>query len=235
MAIFVNQTQGYFLLTNFKVMYSTLAAQSNLREIVLRNYLDCIKFKSQQSQKQTIMLVRNPYSKLTSFFEDKFRQHPSMSAAKRIEYSDERGWQACQRIFFPYLKLETDHDLAIAERLKNTSFVQFMTWLPSVYQQDEHLLPQVRAIDFSMPLLSLADDSAIAKTVKINFHLDRIIKFEHLERDYMQQELALDLSQIRNENKRHQSWQDYYQFPALIEIVNRLYRDDFIRFDYPYL
>ena len=79
MAIFVNQTQGYFLLTNFKVMYSSLSFLPDLQEIFLHNYLDYLKFKSQQSQKQTIMLVRNPYTKLISFFEDKFIRHPNMS------------------------------------------------------------------------------------------------------------------------------------------------------------
>ena len=78
MAIFVDQVRDYFLLTNFKVMYSTLLAQNNLQEIFLRNYLDYVKFKSQQSQKQTIMLVRNPYGKLISFFEDKFRRYPNL-------------------------------------------------------------------------------------------------------------------------------------------------------------
>ena len=233
MAIFFNQTKGYFLLTNFKVMYSTLSAQSNLQEIVLRNYLDCLKFKSQQRQNQTIMLVRNPYGKLISFFEDKFIRHPNMPPTIRAKYSDVEGWQACQRIFFPYLQIERQAtDAAIAKCLKNTSFTQFITWLSEVYQQDEHLLPQTRAIDFQMSMRSLKDNSSIARPIKIKLKLDRTIKFEQLERNYLQHELNLDLSQIRNQNHHRRPWRDYYCASALLQIVNEIYQDDFAQFDY---
>ena len=235
MAIFVDRVRDYFLLTNFKVMYSTLLAQNNLQEIFLVNYLDYVRFKSQQSQKKTIMLVRNPYSKLISFFEDKFRRYPNLSSTLRAKYtSNSDGWQNCQKIFFPHLKIgfqATDRE--ISHRLYSTSFEEFITYLSIVYQQDEHLLPQIRIIDFVMFIQSLNNNSSIGQPIKIKLNLDRIIKFEHLEQDYIKRELNIDLNIVHNKNHSPQPWENYYSSSTILATVNRLYQDDFERFNYP--
>jgi len=235
MSIFVNRTKGYFLITSFKVMYSTLAAHSNLQEIFLTNYLDCIRFKAQQSQIPTVMLVRNPYTRLISFFEDKFIRHPEMPVWKRIKYSNDNAWQTCQTIFFPYLNI--DHQSStqtIITRLKDTTFTKFVSCLPSVYQQDPHLTPQTTNIRFQTSIDPLTDGNPNSNQLfSISLKVDRTIKMENLDRDYFQQELDLDLNNIINRNPKNIPWTEYFNNSQLLQIVNKLYKTDFNNFNYP--
>ena len=235
MPIFVNQARDYFIITSFKVTYSTLAAHDSLSEKFLTNYLDCIRFKGQQSQKQTVMLVRNPYDRIVSFFEDKFIRHPNMPASKRVKYSDRDGWQACQIVFFPYLNINSSTPPnTIATKLKNTSFSQFVSCLPRVYLQDEHLIPQINNIKFQTSINSSIDSSKYSdRLIHINLNVDKIIKIEALDREYMKQQFGLDFSIIKNRNPDQKPLASYFNSSSLLETINSLYEKDFNYFNYP--
>lgn len=234
MAIFVNQTQGYFLLTNFKVMYSSLSFESDLQEIFLNNYLDCLKFKSQQSQKPTIMLVRNPYTKLISFFEDKFIRHPNMSIEAKVKYCGKSDWQKCQKIFFPYLNIEPVLSMEeVTKRLEQTSFEEFSNCLPHIYLQDYHLSPQINTLKFCKSIKSLNKNVYFSEPITVDLRVDEIFKLENLEPDFLGKKLSLNLPKARNKTHYTKPWESYFTNSEVLAIVNDLYQEDFTYFDYP--
>lgn len=234
MAIFVNQTQEYFLLTNYKVMYSSLSFQSDLQEIFLNNYLDYLKFKSQQSQKQTFMLVRNPYTRLISFFEDKFIRHPNMSRAAKVKYCGKSDWQKCQKIFFPYLNIESSLSVEeVTEKLEQTSFEDFSGCLPHVYLQDYHLSPQINVLKFHKSIKSLDKEFYFSEPVIREIEVDNFFKLENLDTKYFGQKLHLNLAEVRNKTDYTKPWTSYFNNSKLLKIFNDLYQEDFTFFDYP--
>ncbi len=66
-------------------------------------------------------VVRNPYTRLESFFRDKFRQDPVTKARAYDEL------QRCQRFFCAYLQITpTDSPVTIREKLLSLAFDQFV-------------------------------------------------------------------------------------------------------------
>ena len=76
-------------------MYSTLRFQKNLTDgnhhVTRKLFLK--KFMSTRTKH--IMLVRNPYDRVASFYADKFKKHPS-----HFKEGNARGWQDCQKLLF---------------------------------------------------------------------------------------------------------------------------------------
>jgi hypothetical protein len=78
MAIFVNHKRKVFVLTSYKVGYSTLQSQSqsDLKYIhylinftIYRHLVKYFKYKR-------YLIVRNPYNRFLSLFSDKYRKQP---------------------------------------------------------------------------------------------------------------------------------------------------------------
>ncbi|MBT8288949.1 MAG: hypothetical protein KJO00_13090, partial [Bacteroidia bacterium] len=137
MPIFKGQNNNY-LLTNFKVMYSTLSHADSLEPVKLDRRLkrDMLLSKLKLRSDKFYFICRNPYRRLESFFREKFRN--------KVDYFERNGyWQDGQKLFFPYLHIDesfTPED--IKQKLLDTSFSKLITILPEVYLKDRHLRPQ---------------------------------------------------------------------------------------------
>ncbi len=212
MPSFINVNETFVLVTNFKVMYSTLRSQPNL--LPIPDYIARRKILSSKIRRENFksyLLVRNPYDRLVSFFINKFKD----DHLNRIN----KNWQHCQLIFFPYLNLSpNDDETIIADRLTSTSFEEFALLLPEVYALDLHLHPQswmvYRKWKGFLPL-------------KIPF--DDILKMES-DLGRLAIELGLDISIFDNPT-RHAGYQDYFTRRSL-EAANKLYTRDFELFGY---
>lgn len=197
-------------------MYSTLLHQKYLKLVLLNSTGAFKKFIVQQSCRKTIIITRNPYTRLISLFEDKFVRFPAQPLSERIKYGDNDGWQVCHKIFFPYLDLpENSTRETIVTKLQNISFEKFISILPNVYKQEIHFHPQ----------------TWILQQCQINQVIT--IKIENIDVDYMQNKLGLDLSLKLNQNPKDSSaWIDYITSSKILKTINNLYQDDFIRFNY---
>lgn len=212
MPSFINVNETFILVTNFKVMYSTLRSQPNL--LPIPDYIARRKIfdnKIRRGHLKSYLLVRNPYDRLVSFFINKFKD----DHLNRIN----KNWQHCQLIFFPYLDLTPEEDeTIIADRLTSTSFEEFALLLPEVYDLDLHLHPQSWMVHRKwkgfLPL-------------KVPF--DNIFKMES-DLDRLENELGLDISKADNPT-RHTAYQDYFTQRSL-QAVNELYMRDFELFSY---
>ena len=212
---FVNHAKHYLISTNYKVLYSLFVEQPELREInrqeVAQYYLGGPAPAPRLSH---FLVVRNPYTRLESFFKDKFRQDPVV----RLRTYDQL--QRCQRLFCAYLQIvPADSPMTIREKLLSLSFEQFVQLLSTVYLQDGHLHPQIQMTTIRFrgaPLL-------------LNFA--RVFKLESAtDMADLQAKLAIDVSQPINHT--HQvKWSSPWQ-PDLYAVVNELYKADFETFQY---
>lgn len=138
MNIFKNRIEDAYLVTNLKVMYSTLTMQENMEEVgkdlaliqrVLLKHLGVSKFRFD-------LIVRNPYDRLESFFKNKFRK----SLPKILATGE---WQHCHEIFFEHFALDArSPSELVVDKLSKVSFEEFVRLLPYTYTRDGHLYPQ---------------------------------------------------------------------------------------------
>lgn len=212
MPSFIDGDETYILVTNFKVMYSTLRRQPNL--IPIPDYIArrrIIRGKIRRNNLKSYMLVRNPYDRLVSFYTNKFED----DHLNRIN----KNWQHCQLIFFPHLNLSPqDDEKIIADRLTATSFDEFSSLLPEVYKLDLHLQPQSWVIRRKWKGF-----------LSIKIPIDTILRMEFdLER--LESELGLDIGIIDNPT-RHSAYRNYFTRTSL-DTANELYVRDFVLFGY---
>jgi hypothetical protein len=210
---------GLYLLTNYKVMYSTLKHQKDLERINFSNKTKCKIVLGQRysSHYNFYLLVRNPYDRIESFFREKFR--------KSLDYYENNGfWQVSQEMFFPYLGINEDMTPeTIKTKLKNTSFSNIIAVLPKVYMFDGHLQPQYKKINLGIRILGFSINAPlkIKKVCKIEFAEDLTTLEQIFKIDVNTRVNAT--SKIKEEIK----WtkQD-------LKIINELYAVDFKKFSY---
>lgn len=212
---FVNSSKHYLVSTNYKVLYSLLYEQPELREInmqaVAQYYLSD---PAPSPWLGHFFVVRNPYTRLESFFKDKFRQDPVTMTRTYDQL------QRCQRLFCSYLQIDpTDAAMSIREKLLSLSFEQFVQLLPAVYLNDGHLHPQVQMMTIRF------------RGAPIQLSFDRVFKVESaVDMACLQGELAIDVSQQIN-NTRQVQWSSPWR-PDLYAVINELYKADFETFQY---
>jgi hypothetical protein len=212
---FVNASKHYFVSTNYKVLYSLLYEQPALREIKMQEVAQ--HYLSDPVPSPWLghfFIVRNPYTRLESFFKDKFRQDPVTTTRTYDEL------QRCQRFFCSYLRIDpADSPLTIREKLLSLSFAQYVHLLPTVYLLDGHLHPQVNMMTIRF------------RGAPLQLSFDRVLKIESApDRAYLQDKLAIDVSQKIN-NTHQVKWSSPWQ-PDLYAVVNDLYKADFATFQY---
>lgn len=223
MPVFINATANVVILANYKVMYSSLKEQEGYNRV---SDHDAIIYIVRQSIRgkgpRVVTIVRNPYDRLVSFYEDKMRSHPVSPDRKR--WGDERGWQGNQKIFFSQIGVSyANSDEEIAERLTSTSFDTFIHMLPSIYHMDEHLTPQYDRLRLYARILKK----------KIGWRIPgvEIVKLEHYDSVYMKQVLQIDVRRHANKSANRKSYDSYFN-PNTYAVVNKLYKKDFEEFGY---
>ena len=138
MIFFKKKTEELYLITNLKVMFSTLTEQESLErvylsvDLILKLFLNWLGL----NKLQIYLLVRNPYTRLESFFKNKFH-----STISNIQHTGK--WQYCHEIFFPFIGLHKSMPLSLVlEKLQCITFPEFISLLPSTHGKDGHLYPQ---------------------------------------------------------------------------------------------
>lgn len=138
MPLFKKKDTNKYLLTNYKVMYSTIHNQDNLSLVRMNSSLklDILLNRFFFSSSKFYFISRNPYERIESFFKDKFRN--------AVDYYERNGyWQHSQILFFKYLGIDENMSPEmIKQRLISTSFKEIVMILPKVYKDDKHLHPQ---------------------------------------------------------------------------------------------
>jgi len=206
----VNVESSFYLTTNFKVMWSTLRLQDSLTR---RNKKQLLKEKlieklSLKASKNHYFLVRNPYTRLESFFKDKMRKNVSPDVP----------WQICQKLFFHHLGItDTHNDDDIAEKLKSFSFESFIHILPKVYVTDMHLHPQ-----FWTTYLGI-------RNWGWPLQFDQIFKIES-DLEELKNTCQIDLSIIQNDTKKIK--EEITWTKEMKDIVKKTYHEDFKRYGY---
>jgi len=206
---FLHKQKNYFLTTNHKVMSSHLAIHPDLTQrtwySVLPNSIWRVSFR--QMGKQHFLIVRNPFSRLESFYRSKLKAVST--------YTDlPRGWQNCQQIIIKQLGLSIDQPFEeVKQALSQLSFSSFIQMLPSIYKKDSHLKPQ-------------------SDKIYVSNMYDRILKLEDpKDMIFLEEKLGIDTRKKTGESIQFQnqeiSWTEDDR-----QIVRKLYHYDFRFFEY---
>lgn len=200
--------------TSYKVMFSTLSAQkyfvpnSHPVWIYIRYRLLMRKFLLTRTKH--IVLVRNPYDRLVSFYFDKFRTHPLRFQDKGFNWKDD------QKRMWPTFGISPAmDDKTISEKMTHVSFAQFINELPRLQSTIRHLHFQINTL------------YEIHLGVLVRLRIDKLIRMEKLDE---LREWGVDTSIVRNKTERQQ-YMHYYN-KALYRIVNTVYKEDFEQFGY---
>lgn len=219
MIFFKKKKEELYLITSFKVMFSTLTEQESLERIhlslglILKLFLNLLRL----DKSQFYLLVRNPYSRLESFFKNKFR-----STISNIQ--DTKKWQYCHEIFFPYIELHTSmSSYLISEKLQRVTFQKFIALLPVTYRKDGHLYPQHWTTSLRLR------DRDIGIWIPIKFKA--VFKMES-EKDMKNMAKLFDIDLNIRENSTELVVTPIQWTHQEYSIVNRIYDKDFNFFHY---
>ncbi len=221
MVHFFHKKNKILISTNLKVMYSSLYSTDSLDEIFWKEFL--FKKITNIFRAKHYLLVRNPYTRIISFYKDKMQQLTKMQLNKTsFEFQD------AQKMFFTSLNIDSnDSKDVIISKLSNTSFVDFIRLLPNHYLKDSHTHLQGKAFFQKKRRFYSSLTSYIFK-FKI-----QIIKIENLEKmNIFAKKIDLDMSLKKNST---QSIETPNLTPETIKIINKIYYDDFTLFGYEML
>lgn len=128
-------------MTSYKVGYSTLRSQAkpenNLRYLHYKIDWNIYKHLIKHSNYKRYMIVRHPYNRFLSLFNDKFRKQP-----QRI-LDNLHTWENVHQCLYPFLNIDANNlDTDIAEKFLAMSIADFLKILPKVVHLDEHFMPQ---------------------------------------------------------------------------------------------
>jgi hypothetical protein len=219
MWVFKSLVRNSYLATNPKVMGSTLLHQTALvRYTSKARYIHfLLKELSMGMGPEYIMLVRNPYYRVESYFREKLRQKVKRVLSVDKPYILKRH----QEIFYPFLGIKKDDSNEVkVEALLSLEFNDFISLLPKVYEIEDHLAPQT--YNFTRSVIGFK------RIMKMN----RYIHVENRqEMAWLSDYLKLDFS-LRVNSSLEESNNDLIWSSQSIEIVKKLYREDFRVFGY---
>jgi hypothetical protein len=147
MAIFVNHKKNIFVLTSYKVGYSSLLSQEGSGLNYLHYIIDfpIIKHLTKHFNYKRYVIVRNPYYRFLSLFSDKYRKQP-----QRI-LDGLHSWENVHICLFPHLNIkQSDSDKTIASKFFEMSISDFIKLIPLVISNDEHFMPQTATKQFRL-------------------------------------------------------------------------------------
>jgi len=219
MIIFKKKNQNLYLITNYKVMYSTFNCQETLTAFwpTKRWLLNLLYYKF-------YFISRNPYDRIASFYKNKFLQ--AEQSRKWLEANKMGSYEKCVSHFFPYIDIDPLQDSKeISHKLMEVEFQDFISVLPEVYMMDRHMTPQY-----------------LAKKIKLKifgFNFSIPLKFKSCLKMENSQDLTdlknifeLDLSINVNSTKSLEDkvlWDE-----KSYSIIKTLYSQDFKQFGYNY-
>jgi hypothetical protein len=223
MIIFKKADDEIYLLTNYKVMYSSLSKQENLQRIGPSKKLYYHALMSWVSARSKFYLVvRNPFDRIRSFYKSKFL----MADDYRLwmKKNNLGKWQECTEYFFPYLGLNTDMDPSeVSTVLSNTDYNKVISVLPEVYMKDGHMKPQYLSRNFTIEKFGLS--------IKLPIKFEQIFKIENRDDlNTMSKIFGLDLSRKYHSSGHIEDTID--RVPETKQTILKLYQNDFMYFKY---
>ncbi len=224
MIIFKKRDENVFVITNFKVMYSSLRKKESLIRVYpgKRMYLHALESWVSGTSK-FYLVVRNPFKKVMSFYKNKFIS-AERNRASMMEEGEEKSWQICTEPFFPYLGLsEEDDPNQVSEKLKSTSFDKVISILPEVHLKDGHMVPQHHSLKFPINRYGLR--------FSIPIKFEKIFKMEEKE-DLKELERVFDIDLSKKANNSDDISEKIPWDEKSIQIVANLYKEDFQKFNY---
>ena len=186
------KNENGIIATNYKVMFTTLSKQENL------TYLD----KDLIGDNKVIVLCRNPYNRLESFFKNKL-----------IKELENKQFTRLYKIFYPELRLNNHDSIDRKYQVfKALTFNRFITTLRNTHNKNRHLYTQTKFIDdiSDYEFLKIEDKDELSK----------------LESDF-----GLDFSEKHN-NTDNITSKDLSWNREMYDIVNDVYNEDFETFNY---
>jgi len=202
---FIACETGILVSTSYKVMYSSLVESGALREIDDATFGEQARGLRPDRGPRHLMPVRDPYSRLSSFFADKLRRNLPRSPS---------DWQFCQLVFLPLLGLQFSAPFETAvDELRAVSFDRFIELLPMA-SSNGHLRPQAA-------LLRSGD-----------FDLGPCTELLPIETQAARLWSALGITQPPSANRSDFRPDAAALSRERLEIVNAIYAEDFDRFGY---
>ncbi len=221
MVIFKKKNEEIYLITNLKVMFTSLKVQNNLvkvkpnKKILLLALMSWIYRTS-----KFYLIVRNPYDRTESLYKSKFLVAEKYCEKMIVKYGNVT-WQKCTEYFFPFLNIAHDMDpTTISKKLASTKFQDFVAILPSVFMREAHMIPQYHSLKFTFKKIG------ILFSLPIKFQ--NIFKIESQENlNEMARIFDLDLSIKANRTSGNIKWNNSSR-----KIVENIYEKDFRYFKY---
>jgi len=217
MPTFYCDKQNYYIVTNYKVLFSTLKKQEILKRANRKSEILSNLFRKYglSGNPKFYFLSRNPYKKLESFYKNKLIRDPQTIIHT---YED---LKASQLIFFNYLGLSQQTPIdQIKNRLVQMSFREMVQALPDVYMNDPHLHPQSNLIH------------QVIRGFRINFHFDKFLKIENeTDRNFLSSDLGVNLD-VRENSSRDFPTPTINWEKETLTIFHNLYRKDFDLLNY---
>jgi hypothetical protein len=217
MWVFKSSIRDSYLATNPKVLTQTLLQQANLTRFTSkRRYLHMLaKEVSPEFGPEYVMLVRNPYKRLESFFKEKLRQK-----VKMVFDDNPYVLKRHQEIFYSYLKIKPSDPLEVkASALLKLSFKEFIMNIKNVYQLEDHIAPQT--LNFSRKFMGVTRVMQMNKYV----HLENGVEMKWLA-DYFKLDLSIRINTTREVDDTIE-WDK-----ESIAVVKDIFRKDFETFGY---
>ena len=191
------------IITNLKVMSSSLNNTKNLKRLTRKSFVN-IWFCIFSNKINKVMLVRDPYKRVISIYNNKF---------KNFQYPDQK-LQYIHKIFLKSLyKDKKFKNLNVSEILNSITFDDFLLSLKKVYELDGHTKLQSKIlIDYKVKMKNLKIIKIENKTGLGSFFENLNLKIPHLNKN--------NLKGIKVLNKDQK------------EIIHEIYKKDFDIFNY---
>lgn len=185
MAVFINHDKKIIVFTSYKVGYSTLYSQQSNGFKYLHYKIEWVIYKHliKHFHYKKFMIIRHPYRRYLSLFNDKFRKQPKRILEKLHK------WENVHLCMFPYLGLNVeDSDEEIAARFLKMSREEFLTILPKVIDKDEHFQTQTTTKTYRL-----------LKFINIPFKINKYFRIED-ELGLLKEKIGVDFSIVKNKS-----------------------------------
>lgn len=198
----------HHLITSRKVGSSTLIKGYGLRPI----HSKAIYFKllSPLNPLSVFVLHRNPFERVVSMYSDKTKYLPSLGITD----------QASQTLLKDKSEFGTMNDI-----LLKMNFQTFVRKLEKIYQLDSHYRPQIQSLSLRIPGLK----NRISITPRITHNSIMPVELRYINQLMDNFNIKGDYEQV---NSSQNKAIDIEWDPISIEIVRKLYREDFNFFKY---
>lgn len=216
---FYSKEKALWVTTNYKVMFSRVRDEPDYLRFSRSKYA-LHHFHRIINRQENVLLVRNPYDRLLSFYKNKFIQNPKN---KSLDYNARfhfHNW------YFPDAFISNDDDeITVKNKLASTTFLGFLNQLTILFDQDAHTLPQHFMMKYHLK-------SGVNLQIPIKF--THIIKIDDRnEMDFFSNLSGIDISKRSNSTRKFIFDNSDNDNKDMYEIINKLYAKDFECFNYP--